>query len=208
MFPRRLTQIFLVCLAVSLSAFAQTGSSFLLQLPGSGSGGNRIVGYQAGAADLDADIDTIGPINADRVLATPDGSKFYLLSDGPIQVIDAALQNFTSLNNLVGPYKNAAITPDGKYLVLMGTSLWAQQKPQEATEAFLKSAETVPLSRWGVWGLVRAGNVLDLLGRRAEALQAYARAAAAPDRWGYLEFAKAGQKRPFRLEGAFTVDPP
>ena len=104
-----------------------------------------------------------------------------------------------------GEYRKADL-PKG--WVLMGTSLWAQQKPQEAYEAFLKSADAVPVNRWGVWGMIRAGNVLDLLGRRAEALQAYARAAAAPDRWGYLELAKAGAKRPFRLEGSLPVDPP
>ncbi len=124
MLPRRLTQLILVCLAVTITAFAQnSGTSYLLQLPGAGSGANRIVGYLAGTSDLDADLDTFGPNNADRVLVTPNGQKFYLVSDGPIQVIDAQFQSFASLNNLTGPFKSSLITPDGKYLILLGSSL-------------------------------------------------------------------------------------
>ena len=55
--------------------------------------------------------------------------------------------------------------------------------------------------------LIRAGNVLDLLSRRAEAVKLYIEALAEPDHWGYKEYAERALKRPFVLEGEFTVDP-
>lgn len=95
-----------------------------------------------------------------------------------------------------------------KGYVLLGTSFWAMKKPEDALGAFRHAAEERPSSRWAVWATIRVGHVLDLLGRREEALLAYKRAAGEPDRWGYKDFAEKGLSRPFRLDSDFSVDPP
>ncbi|MBI3296526.1 MAG: hypothetical protein HYZ75_00060 [Elusimicrobia bacterium] len=94
-----------------------------------------------------------------------------------------------------------------KGYVLLGTSFWAMKKPEEALAAFKRGADEKPVSRWAVWSLVRAGNILDLMGRRAEALAVYKEAAALPDRWRFKEFLEQYLEKPFRLEGEFQIDP-
>jgi len=126
MLSRRLTQIFLVCLAVTLNLSAQTvpGSSFLAQVPGASSGANRLVVYTAASATLDAVLDTAGPTDAEQVLVTPSGNRVYLISSAGIQWVDASLQTFAVLNGVNGPVKKAELTPDGKYLIVQGASLY------------------------------------------------------------------------------------
>lgn len=104
---------------------------------------------------------------------------------------------------------------DGRYrrfdmpkgLVFLAAALWALKRPEDALAAYRRAYEEKPRNRWAVWALIRAGNVLDLLSRRSDALHHYKEAVAEPDRWGYKEYAERALKRPFVLEGEFTVDP-
>lgn len=96
---------------------------------------------------------------------------------------------------------------EAKGRVFLAAALWALKRPEDALTSYLKAAGLKPRNRWSVWALVRAGHVLDLLGRRTEALLAYKEAATEPDRWGYKEYADKALKRPFVLDGEFTVDP-
>ncbi|TBR23225.1 tetratricopeptide repeat protein [bacterium] len=106
-------------------------------------------------------------------------------------------------------------TEDGRYrrfdkpkgMVFLGASLWALKRPEDALAAYRRAYEEKPRNRWAVWALIRAGNVLDLLNRRSDAVQHYKEALSEPDRWGYKEYAERALKRPFVLEGEFTVDP-
>ena len=88
---RKIVYLALVCLGLSSQAFAQ--NSFLFQLPGAGSGNSRALGFFADTADLNADVDTTGPLNARRVLATPDGQRIYVVGETAIQYFNAGLQN-------------------------------------------------------------------------------------------------------------------
>lgn len=126
MLSRRLTRIFLVCLAVTLNLSAQTvpGSSFLAQVPGASSGANRLVVYTAGSATLDPVLDTAGPTDAEQMLVAPGGNRTYIISTASVQWLDSTLQNFAVLNGVQGPVKKAEITPDGKYLIVQGASLY------------------------------------------------------------------------------------
>lgn len=88
-----------------------------------------------------------------------------------------------------------------KALVIQGTVLWAAGRPEEGLAALREAAAVRvdgKITRWGVWAHIRAGNLLDSLGRRDEALEAYKTAAKEPDLWDLRQFAKAGQKTPWQ----------
>lgn len=80
---------------------------------------------------------------------------------------------------------------------LLGTLLWGSGEKEKALAEFKAGSVPVkPLTRWTPWNLVRAGQVLDALGRRAEALAEYKAAYAAPDDWGFREIIKPCLKAP------------
>jgi tetratricopeptide (TPR) repeat protein len=68
-------------------------------------------------------------------------------------------------------------------LSLRGANLWGLGRKEEALADFQAGSAESPLSRWGVWNRARAGQILDLLGRRDEALAAYRSAYKEPDNW-------------------------
>jgi tetratricopeptide (TPR) repeat protein len=69
---------------------------------------------------------------------------------------------------------------------LLGTVLWGSGKPGEALAEYREGADhPAARTRWTVWCRIREGQVLDALGRRAEALAAYRAAYAEPDLWDY-----------------------
>ena len=80
---------------------------------------------------------------------------------------------------------------------LNGTLLWASGgSKEEALAEFRASPEDSPATRWSSWNHVRAGQLLDLLGRRDEALAAYKAAYALPDNWGFKPLVKACLAKP------------
>ncbi len=80
---------------------------------------------------------------------------------------------------------------------LMGSLLWASGGDKnEALAEFQAGAEDAALSRWKVWNRVRAGELLDLFGRRDEALAAYNAAYAEPDKWGFRAVIKPCLMKP------------
>ena len=114
-----------VSMAAGTVAFAQnTGKSYLVQFPGPEEPGARFLAYTADATPLIADVDALGPNNSTQLIAKPDGSKFYILGDGPIQQIDANLSTFQTLNGISGTPRIAKITPDGKLLLVAADSLY------------------------------------------------------------------------------------
>ncbi|MDD5628538.1 MAG: hypothetical protein PHU21_05710 [Elusimicrobia bacterium] len=87
-----------------------------------------------------------------------------------------------------------------KALVIQGTTLWAADRREEGLAALRAAAEVRvdgKATRWGVWAEIRAGNLLDLMGRRPEALALYQAAAGEPDLWDLRQFAKAGLRAPW-----------
>ena len=84
--------------------------------------------------------------------------------------------------------------------VIKGTTLWAMNRPNEALQEYDAAAEVRAegkITRWGVWAQIRAGNLLDSMGRRELAQARYRTVAAAPDRWGLRQFASAGLRAPW-----------
>ncbi len=82
---------------------------------------------------------------------------------------------------------------------LLGTVLWASGEKDHALAEFLAGAEARGggiRTRWMVWSRVRAGQLLDALGRREEALAAYNSAYSEKDEWGYRALIKPCLKTP------------
>ena len=79
---------------------------------------------------------------------------------------------------------------------LNGTFLWATGAKDAALAEFRSGSEDSPVTRWSVWNRVRAGQLLDLLGRRDEALAAYKSAYAEPDKWAFRAVVKPCLTKP------------
>jgi tetratricopeptide (TPR) repeat protein len=82
---------------------------------------------------------------------------------------------------------------------LLGTLLWGAGDKAKALAEFQTGADARGdglRTRWMVWNRVRAGQLLDALGRRAEALAAYKAAYAEKDDWGYRDIIKPCLKAP------------
>ncbi len=82
---------------------------------------------------------------------------------------------------------------------LLGTVLWGSGDTAKALAEFQAGSEARgggARTRWMVWSRVRAGQVLDALGRRADALAAYKAAYAEKDDWGYRALIKPCLKNP------------
>jgi tetratricopeptide (TPR) repeat protein len=86
---------------------------------------------------------------------------------------------------------------NGMARALIGTMLWANGEKEaglaEFREGFVPSGA---VSRWEVWNRVRAGQILDALGRRDEALAAYKSAYAENDAWGFRTVIKPCLSKP------------
>ncbi len=82
---------------------------------------------------------------------------------------------------------------------LLGTVLWAVGDKPRALEEFNAGAEARGgglRTRWTIWSRVRAAQLLDALGRRADALAAYRAVCAEKDEWGYHALVKPCLKAP------------
>jgi tetratricopeptide (TPR) repeat protein len=84
-------------------------------------------------------------------------------------------------------------------LIALGTYYLAQKQLAPALENF-KKAEPLSLdkpNRWAVWAVVREGNIYDLQGNRARALETYKRALKYPDTWGFKDYINAYVGKPY-----------
>ena len=115
MVNRFLSLAFCVSVAAT-AAFSQ--SSYIFQLPGQTGLTTQIVGLG------DNDFTRIagpgnGPVGSTRVVATPNGSKFYILAPGGVYAANAGLSAITPLTAITGTATAAEVTPDGKYLLVI-----------------------------------------------------------------------------------------
>ena len=78
-----------------------------------------------------------------------------------------------------------------------GTLLWASgASKEEALAEYRAGTGDNPPTRWSVWNQIRAGQLLDALGRRDEAVAAYKSAYAQPDKWAFKAIVKACLSKP------------
>jgi uncharacterized protein (TIGR03437 family) len=112
-------------LLASIPAFGQgnQGTGYVFELPGPSSAGSNLQGFIYNGNFVGPDIPTgVGPAGAHQIIAKPDGSKFYVLgtnSGGLESTVDFA--HFTAINGITGIVCVAAMTPDGKYLLVGAT---------------------------------------------------------------------------------------
>jgi hypothetical protein len=83
----------------------------------------------------------------------------------------------------------------------IGTARFAKKEIDFARQSYetagsLAGTKAAP-NRWGVWGLVRLGQVHDVLGERDKAIEAYRAAAQFTDVWGFRALAQARMRSPF-----------
>ena len=126
----RLCLVASFCLALSINAFGQT-SGYLFQLPGPNIPGSVFSAFAYDSNNLGVPlVNKNGPLSATQVIAKPDGTKFYFIGSGSngVQSIDSGFNTFSSLNgikpNNAGAITAATITPDGKYLLVGGDTLY------------------------------------------------------------------------------------
>jgi tetratricopeptide (TPR) repeat protein len=102
-----------------------------------------------------------------------------------------------------------------RVLTAIGTTYLVDKKYAEAADYFSRAAATLKddpaahPARWGVWAIVRLGNVCDLLGARAKAVEFYKEAKTYKDEWGFSESISNYLKKPFtELELPGQLPPP
>ena len=102
-----------------------------------------------------------------------------------------------------------------RILTAIGATCLVENNYDEALTYFQKAAAILKEdprahpARWAVWALVRAGNIWDLKGNRAKAVELYKEARAYKDEWGFYETIDAYLKKPFSaLELPGPLPPP
>ncbi|HAH31964.1 MAG TPA: hypothetical protein DCL44_06595 [Elusimicrobia bacterium] len=102
-----------------------------------------------------------------------------------------------------------------RVLTAIGTTWLVEKNYDLAGEYFakavatIKNDPTVHPARWAVWAIVRLGNVYDLKGERAKAVELYKEAKSYDDDWGFAEAIGKYLKKPFiAAELPGTLPPP
>ncbi len=110
--------------------------------------------------------------------------------------LDEAVREAREYQDRVKAGRYPAMNLAGSH-ALLGTLLWASGDMDAALSEFNAGSEARSVrTKWMVWSRVRAGQVLDALGRRPEALVAYKAAYAENDDWGYRALIKPCLKSP------------
>ncbi|MDR0734154.1 MAG: hypothetical protein LBG16_00250, partial [Elusimicrobiota bacterium] len=94
----------------------------------------------------------------------------------------------------------------------IGTAQMAKSQYAAAVETFVQSiaatAEQEP-SRWQMWNMLRYAQVLDILGRRDEALEVYREIIRSKQTWGIDDIARPYIKKPYEAGAALGhISPP
>lgn len=90
-----------------------------------------------------------------------------------------------------------------RILTAIGAAYQAEKNYDEALKYFREASDTLKAdpkalpARWAVWALVKAGNIRDLKGDRAKALELYREAKNYKDEWGFREYIDGYIKKPF-----------
>jgi outer membrane protein assembly factor BamD (BamD/ComL family) len=111
-----------------------------------------------------------------------------------------SLEYLKAVNEGRAPYRRRYLP---RVLTAIATTYLVEKKYAEAADYFARAAATLKEdpkahpARWGVWAIVRLGNVHDLQGLRDKALGYYKEAKAYKDEWGFSESIEKYSKKPF-----------
>ena len=131
-----LSLVVLMHLAAVAVVSAQT--SYVFQLPGSLQ--NGIPPQITGVGDNDASrmvtsASTTTLLGAFKVIATPNGTKFYILTPNGVLSTNSTLSGLTPLSALGVAPTDAQVTPDGRYLFVVGSQLYIVSTTTDALAA-------------------------------------------------------------------------
>jgi uncharacterized protein (TIGR03437 family) len=113
-------------LAAAAALSAQ--SSYVFQLPGLGTAQTaspKITGV--GDNDFSRVVTSAGSATlagASKVIATPNGLKFYILTSNGVLSANSGLSTLAPLSAIAGAATDAQVTPDGKYLFVLTSHLY------------------------------------------------------------------------------------
>jgi len=108
-------------LMASMAALGQT--SYVFQLPGQTSNSRAVVGW--GDDNFSRTISSNnGPQSSFSIVPTPSGNKFYILAGNGIQSANATLTTFTPIAGITATVSSAAVSPDGKFLLVVADHLY------------------------------------------------------------------------------------
>ena len=111
-----------------------------------------------------------------------------------------AMEYLKAVNEGRPPYRRRYLP---RVLTAIATTYLVEKKYDEAADYFARAAATLKEdpkahpARWGVWAIVRLGNVHDLKGLREKATAYYKEAREYRDEWGFSESIEKYLKKPF-----------
>jgi uncharacterized protein (TIGR03437 family) len=115
--------------AVHLAAVAAVSgqASYVFQLPGSVLSG--VIPKITAVGDNDtsrtvSSASTAALIGASKVIATPNGSTFYILTPNGVLAANSTLSTLTPLSAITGAATDAQVSPDGRYLFVAAGRLY------------------------------------------------------------------------------------
>jgi uncharacterized protein (TIGR03437 family) len=131
-----LSLVVLVYLAGAAAASAQT--SYVFQLPGSAQTG--VPPQITGVGDNDASrmvtsASTTALAGASKVVATPNGTKFYVLTANGVLSANSTLSGLSPLSAIAGRASDEQVTPDGRYLFVVSSQLYIVNTTTDALAA-------------------------------------------------------------------------
>lgn len=125
-FPTRVSAAILLCfLALGTEATAQ--NQYVILYPGANNSSTILQAYlpTSGSLLATASINTL-PAGTFQILPTPDGTKYYIISNGgnPVSTMDSNFQNIKQIGGSISlAPTGAALTPDGRKLVVLAGSV-------------------------------------------------------------------------------------
>src|SRR5581483_9698703 len=143
----RLPLVLCVSLIAVSAAFAQ--SSYVFQLPGQTGLSTQIVG--SGDDDFHRIvINQNGPSKASRIVATPNGAKFYILAPGGTYSANASLGSINPVSAIAAGATKADVSPDGKLLWVVADHLYFLNTTSDALAADADTGVPVGATAVGV----------------------------------------------------------
>ena len=132
-----------------------------------------------------------------------------LHESGKYADVRAEAQEYLRRINTGVPDYRAEYLP--RALTALATSYLAEKQLQPALDNFKLAEPPSPdkPNRWAVWAVVREGNIYDLQGNRAKALETYKRALKYEDSWGLKDYIKPYLSAPYTwAENPGQLPPP
>src|SRR5579862_3044859 len=120
-----LSLVVLVHLVAIAAVSAQT--SYVFQLPGSVQSGLPPTITGVGDNNFSRVVSSAGTnalAGAFKVIATPNGSQFYILTANGVLSANSTLSALTPLSAIAGAATDAQVTPDGRFLFVVASQLY------------------------------------------------------------------------------------